>query len=206
VAGAALASRLDLVNPATGQRPGPVTVATTGSPAGTTTGQSRTPLLCEFLGDLDMGATLGTPRSDLGFEDAADASGDWLPEPAALPQALGEHQFQSGCTRTWARPDGPVAAALFQFPGRPDALAMRDQLRDALRARGVVPGRVPRVTGGELYPLEAGGGNGQLVMFVCNDRVLQLHVTTTDPTPDPLLVQLAQGANRRLHERTGCPL
>jgi Protein kinase domain len=206
VAGVALASRLDLVNRATGQRPGPVTVATTGGPAGTTTGQSRTPPLCELLGDLDMGATLGTPRSDRGFEDAAGASGDWLPQPAALPRALGEHQFQSGCTRTWARPDGPVTAALFQFPGRPDALAMRDRLRDALRARGVVPGRVPRVTGGELYLLEAGGGHGQLVMFVCNDRVLQLHVTAADLAPDPLLVQLAQGANRRLHERTGCPL
>ena len=205
VAGVALASRLDLVNRTTGQRPGPVQVATTGDPAGTTA-QGRAPLLCELLGDLEMGATLGTPRSDRGFDDVAGASGDWLPEPAALPEALGEHRFQSGCTRTWARPDGPVAAALFQFPGRLDALAMRVQLRNALQVRGVVPSRVPQVTGGELYLLEAGGGHGQLVMFVCNDRVLQLHVTATDLMPDPLLVQLAQGANRRLHERTGCPL
>jgi hypothetical protein len=83
---------------------------------------------------------------------------------------------------------------------------MRVQLRDALRVRGVEPSRVPQVTGGELYLLETGGGDGQLVMFVCNDRVLQLHVTATDLRPDPLLVQLGQGANRRLHERTGCPL
>jgi hypothetical protein len=205
VAGVVLASRLDLVHRATGQRPGPVPAATTGDPAGTT-GPARTPPLCELLGDLGVGATLGMPRSDRGFEDVAGASGDWLPEPAALPQALGDHQFQSGCTRTWAPPDGPVAAALFQFPGRPDALAMRVQLRDALRVRGVVPSRVPQVTGGELYLLETGGGDGQLVMFVCNDRVLQLHVTATDLRPDPLLVQLGQGANRRLHERTGCPL
>jgi hypothetical protein len=83
---------------------------------------------------------------------------------------------------------------------------MRVQLRNALRVRGVVPSRVPQVTGGELYLLEMGGGDGQLVMFVCNDRVLHLHVTAADLRPDPLLVQLAQGANRRLHERTGCPL
>ena len=99
-----------------------------------------------------------------------------------------------------------MVAALFQFPGRLDALAMRVQLRNAMRVRGAVPGRVPEVTGGELYLLETGGGEGQLVMFVCNERVLQLHVPATDPDPDPLLVQLAQGANRRLHERTGCPL
>ena len=203
-AGVALAGRLELVDRVTGGS-GPVPVATTGDPAGTTV-PARTPPLCELLGDLGVGATLGRPRSDRGFEDAAGASGDWLPEPAALPQALGEHQFQSGCTRTWAGPDGPVVAGLFQFPGRPEALAMRVQLRNAMRVRGAVPGRVPEVTGGELYLLEAGGGDGQLVMFVCNERVLQLHVTATDLDPDPLLVRLAQGANRRLHERTGCPL
>jgi len=43
-------------------------------------------------------------------------------------------------------------------------------------------------------------------MFACNDRVLQIHVATTAATLDPLLVRLAQGANRQLHERTGCPL
>jgi hypothetical protein len=43
-------------------------------------------------------------------------------------------------------------------------------------------------------------------MFACNDRVLQIHVDTTAATPDPLLVHLAQGANRKLHQSTGCPL
>jgi hypothetical protein len=43
-------------------------------------------------------------------------------------------------------------------------------------------------------------------MFVCNDRVLQVHVDAPASTPDPLLVRLGQGANRRLHQRTGCPL
>jgi hypothetical protein len=43
-------------------------------------------------------------------------------------------------------------------------------------------------------------------MFACNDRVLQIHAATAAPDLDPLLVRLAQGANRRLHERTGCPL
>jgi hypothetical protein len=36
--------------------------------------------------------------------------------------------------------------------------------------------------------------------------VLQVHVPSSASTPDPLLVRLAQGINRRLHERTGCPL
>jgi hypothetical protein len=97
-------------------------------------------------------------------------------------------------------------AALFQFPSRTDARAMRSQLRAALGRRGVLPVRVPQVTGGELYLLEPGGGRGQLVMFACNERVLQLHVGGSGSTPDPLLVRLAQGSNRRLHERTGCPL
>jgi hypothetical protein len=83
---------------------------------------------------------------------------------------------------------------------------MRGQLRDDLGRRGVPPDRLPEVTGGELYLLERGGGDGQLVMFVCNERVLQLHLDTTGPGPDPLLVRLGQGANRRLHDRTGCPL
>ena len=83
---------------------------------------------------------------------------------------------------------------------------MRRQLRDALGGRGVRPERLPQVTGGELYRLEPGGGSGQLVMFVCNDRVLQVHVDAPASTPDPLLVWLGQGANRRLHDRTGCPL
>jgi hypothetical protein len=65
---------------------------------------------------------------------------------------------------------------------------------------------VPQVTGGELYLLAAGGGRGQLVMFVCNERVLQVHVPAVAAAPDPLLVRLAQGSNRRLSERTGCPL
>jgi hypothetical protein len=99
-----------------------------------------------------------------------------------------------------------VVAALFQFPSRTDARAMRSQLRDALGERGVLPMRVPRVTGGELYLLKPGGGSGQLVMFACNERVLQLHVEAPGSTPDSLLVRLAQGINRRLHERTGCPL
>ena len=140
------------------------------------------------------------------FATAAGAVGRWLPEPAALPRALADHQFQGGCTRSWSGPAGAVVAALFQFPSRADALAMRGQLRDALGGRGVRPERVPQVTGGELYRLQPGGGSGQLIMFVCNDRVLQVHVDASASTPDPLLVRLGQGANRRLHERTGCPL
>jgi hypothetical protein len=99
-----------------------------------------------------------------------------------------------------------VVASLFQFPGRDDALAMRGQLRDDLGDAGVPPDRLPEVTGGELYLLDRGGGRGQLVMFVCNQRVLQLHLEASGPDPDPLLVRLGQGANRRLSERTGCPL
>ena len=71
---------------------------------------------------------------------------------------------------------------------------------------GVQPVRLPAVTGGELYLLERGGGSGQLVMFVCNERVLQIHVDASGPDPDPLLVRLGQGANCRRHDRTGCPL
>jgi hypothetical protein len=182
--------------------PGPVP-APTGAP---TTAATGPPPLCELLGDLGVGDRLGPPSADLGFTDPAEARGAWLPDPAALPRALRRHQFRSGCTRTWAGRDGPVVAALFQFPGRPEALAARRRLRDGMGARGVEPARVPQVTGGELYLLGSGGGHGQLVMFVCNERVLQLHVAAADPAPDPRLVELAQGANRRLHERTGCPL
>ncbi|HKQ02487.1 MAG TPA: hypothetical protein VJ735_19370, partial [Actinomycetes bacterium] len=171
-----------------------------------TTVASGPPPLCELLGDLGVGGTLGSDPADHGFDVAGEAAGDWLPDPPALARALGDHGFQSGCTRTWSRPAGPVAAALFQFPERDGALAMRGQLRDALGDRGVRPVRLPEVTGGELYLLERGGGGGQLVMFVCNERVLQVHVDATGPGPDPLLVRLGQGANRRLHDRTGCPL
>jgi Protein kinase domain len=186
-------------------RPGPAPAATTGQ-AVATTGPGRPPPLCELLGDLGAGGTLGDPAADRGFTAAGEAAGAWLPDPAALPRALGDHGFTGGCTRTWSRPDGPVAAALFQFPDRDDALAMRGQLRDDLGGLGVAPGRLPEVTGGELYLLEPGGGSGQLVMFVCNQRVLQLHLDAAGPDPDPLLVRLGQGANRRLSERTGCPL
>ena len=207
VAGTALASRLDLLDRSPPGRPGTTPGAATTGPAGTgTTAPLRPPPLCELLGDLGAGGTLGGRPADRAFATAADATGDWLPAPAALPRALDDHQFQSGCTRTWTAPAGPVTAALFQFPARGDALAMRGQLRDRLGERGVRPVRVPGVTGGELYRLEAGGGRGQLVMFACNDRVLQLHVAATGPGPDPLLVRLAQGVNRRLSERTGCPL
>jgi hypothetical protein len=90
--------------------------------------------------------------------------------------------------------------------------------REARRARhaGPAPRRLtgarrraePGAAGhrGRAVPPRDGRRRRQLVMFVCNDRVLQLHVTAADLRPDPLLVQLAQGANRRLHERTGCPL
>jgi protein kinase-like protein len=201
---AVLVTRLGLVDRSPTGQPGQVVVATTGGPAEAAT-PTRPPPLCELLGDLGVG-TLGARPADRGFVTAADAAGDWLPQPAALPRALGDHQFQSGCTRTWSRQAGPVVAALFQFPSRTDARAMRSQLRDALGERGVLPVRVPQVTGGELYLLQAGGGSGQLVMFACNERVLQLHVEAPGSTPDSLLVRLAQGINRRLHERTGCPL
>jgi hypothetical protein len=200
---AALVSYLDLVDRWLSGQAGGASVTATSRPARAAT-PAQPPPLCELLGDLGVGGTLGARPADRGFTAAADAAGAWLPEPAALPRALGDHQFQSGCTRTWSRPAGPVVASLFQFPSRTDARAMRSQLRDALGARGVPPVRVPQVTGGELYPLEPGGGRGQLVMFACNERVLQVHVPAS--TPDPLLVRLAQGINRRLHERTGCPL
>jgi hypothetical protein len=202
---AALVSYLDLVDRWLSGQAGGASVTVTSRPAKVAT-RARPPPLCELLGDLGAGGTLGARPADRGFVTAADATGDWLPQPAALPRALGDHRFQSGCTRTWSQTAGPVVAALFQFPSRTDARAMRSQLRDALGERGVLPVRVPQVTGGELYLLEPGGGSGQLVMFACNERVLQVHVTAAGPTPDPLLVRLAQGSNRRLHERTGCPL
>ena len=202
---AALAVTLGPLDRSPTGEPGPAPVATTGPATGTSV-PSRPPPLCELLGDLGVGGTLGDDPADQGFADPAEAAGDWLPDPAALPRALGGHGFQSGCTRSWSRPAGPVVAALFQFPARDDALAARGQLRDDLGDRGVAPGRLPEVTGGELYLLERGGGDGQLVMFVCNERVLQLHLDTTGPDSDPLLVRLGQGANRRLHDRTGCPL
>jgi len=202
---AALTVALDPLDRSPNGRPGPVPAATTGQATGTTVA-SGAPPLCELLGDLGVGGTLGRSSADQGFAAAGEAAGGWLPDPAALARALGDHGFQSGCTRTWSRPAGPVAAALFQFPERADALAMRGQLRDALGGSGVQPDRLPAVTGGELYLLERGGGSGQLVMFVCNERVLQVHVDASGPDPDPLLVRLGQGANRRLHDRTGCPL
>jgi hypothetical protein len=202
---AALTVALDPLDRSPNGRPGPVPAATTGQATGTTV-PSGAPPLCELLGDLGVGGTLGRSSADQGFAAAGEAAGGWLPDPAALARALGDHGFQSGCTRTWSRPAGPVAAALFQFPERADALAMRGQLRDALGGGGIQPVRLPAVTGGELYLLERGGGSGQLVMFVCNERVLQIHVDASGPDPDPLLVRLGQGANRRLHDRTGCPL
>jgi protein kinase-like protein len=202
---AALVARFGLPDPpGTGQPPG-ASAATTPGPAAVTA-PARPPPLCQLLGDLGVGGMLGSRPADHGFVVAAGAEGRWLPEPATLPRALAEHQLQGGCTRSWPEPSGPVAAALFQFPSRTDALAMRGQLRDALAGRGVRPDRVPGVTGGEVYLLQPGGGRGQLVMFVCNDRVLQLHLDASGSTPDPMLVRLAQGINRRLHERTGCPL
>jgi hypothetical protein len=204
-AAAALAVTLLPLDRSPTGRPEPAAVATTGTATGTSV-PAGPPPLCELLGDLGVGDTLGGEPADQGLAAPGAAAGGWLPDPAALPSALGDHGLQSGCTRTWSRPGGPVVAALFQFPAREDALAMRGQLRDALGDRGVAPDRLPEVTGGELYLLERGGGVGQLVMFVCNERVLQLHVDTAGPDPDPLLVRLGQGANRRLHDRTGCPL
>jgi serine/threonine protein kinase len=202
---AVLVTRLDLLDRSRTGPPGGTSVAATSRPAEAATPAGASPL-CELLGDLGVGRTLGEPSGDRGFAAAADAASGWLAEPAALARALGDHRFQSGCTRTWSQPAGPVVAALFQFPSRTDARGMRGQFRDALGERGVLPVRVPQVTGGELYLLEPGGGRGQLVMFACNERVLQLHVGASGSTPDPLLVRLAQGINRRLHERTGCPL
>jgi hypothetical protein len=203
---AALAVALDPLNWSPDGRPEPIPAATTGQTAGTTVA-ARPPPLCELLGDLGAGGTLGGAPADRELTAAgeAQAAADWLPGPAALARALGDHGFQSGCARTWPGPAGPVAA-LFQFPARADALAMRGQLRDALGRRDVRPVRLPEVTGGELYLLEPGGGSGQLVMFVCNERVLQIQLDAPGPAPDPLLVRLGQGANHRLHERTGCPL
>jgi serine/threonine protein kinase len=206
VAAAVLVNRLDPLDRSPAGQPGQNPAAATSRPT-EAAAPAAPPPLCELLGDLGVGGALAAqPPADRGFATATDTAGGWLPEPSALPRALDDHRFQSGCTRTWSRPAGPVAASLFQFPSRADALAMRGQLRDDLAERGVRPGRVPRVTGGELYLLAAGGGRGQLVMFVCNERVLQLHVPAVAPAPDPLLVRLAQGSNRRLSERTGCPL
>jgi hypothetical protein len=190
-----------------GRRTTAATAPTTAAPSPTTAPATPPPpLLCEFLGDLGAGGALTSSPADREVATAETAVGDWLPDPAALPRALGDHHFQGGCTRTWAEPTGEVVAALFQFPSRADAQAMRGQLRDRLRARGVAPATIPLVTGGELYRLDAGGGSGQLVMFPCNDRVLQIHTGASGATRSPLLVRLAQGANQRLHERTGCPL
>ena len=205
VAAAGLVAKLSGF-PWSAAKPSPPAVATVGGGPRRAGSPARPPHLCELLGDLGVRATLGSRPADRGFATAAAATGEWLPEPAALPRALDRHQFRGGCTRSWSEPTGPVVATLFQFPSRADARAMRGQLRDALGERGVRPDRVPQVTGGELYRLEPGGGNGQLVMFACNDRVLQIHVATATSTADPLLVQLAQGSNRRLHELTGCPL
>jgi eukaryotic-like serine/threonine-protein kinase len=210
VAAAVLITRPELLDRTPVGQAGQAPAATSSQPAEAAAGPTRPadpPPLCELVGDLGAGGELGArPPSDRGFEAAGDAAAGWLPEPAALARALEGHGFQSGCARTWARTGGPVVASLFQFPSRADALAMRGQLRDDLGARGVRPGRLPQVTGGELYLLAAGGGHGQLVMFVCNERVLQVHMPVVAAAADPLLVRLAQGGNRRLSERTGCPL
>jgi Protein kinase domain len=205
VVAAGLVVRFGLPDRLATGRPGGSPVAATRPPAPAAI-PTRPPPLCALLGDLGVGGTLDSRPADRVVATPAGAAGRWLPEPAALPRALADHQFQGGCTRSWSGSAGAVVAALFQFPSRTDALAMRGQLRDALGGRGVRPIRVPQVTGGELYRLQPGGGSGQLVMFVCNDRVLQVHVDAPASTPDPLLVRLGQGANRRLHERTGCPL
>lgn len=200
-----LVAKLNGLPGSQGGTPPPRTASVAGG-QGQVAPPARTPLLCELLGDLGSPGVLSSRPADQPFTPAAAAAGKWLPEPAALPRALDDHRFGGGCTRTWAEPAGPVVAALFQLPSRADALATRGQLRDALAGRGVRPVRIPEVTGGELYRLEAGGGSGQLVMFACNERVLQIHAAGGARNPDPLLVRLAQGANRRLHEQTGCPL
>jgi putative transposase len=71
-----------------------------------------------------------------------------------------------------------VVAALFQFPSRNDALAMRRQLRGALGGRGVRPERLPQVTGGELYWLEPGGGRPPI-----SEEVQQLVVRLARENP-----------------------
>src|SRR6266545_4541134 len=108
---------------AAGSPPPAVTTVATGP--GQAARPARPPPLCELLGDLGVGATLRSRPADRGFATAATAAGEWLPEPAALPRALDDHQFRGGCTRTWSEPAGPVVAALFQFPSRADARAMR---------------------------------------------------------------------------------
>ncbi|HEX8858421.1 MAG TPA: protein kinase [Actinomycetes bacterium] len=200
-----LVAKLDGLPGSQGATPPPRTASVAGG-QGQVAPPAGTPPLCDLLGDLDSPGALSSRPADQSFTAAAAAAGEWLPEPAALPLALEDHRFGGGCTRTWAEPAGPVVAALFQLPSRADALATRGQLRDALAGRGVRPDRIPEVTGGELYRLDAGGGSGQLVMFACNQRVLQIHAAGGAQNPDPLLVRLAQGANRRLHEQTGCPL
>jgi serine/threonine protein kinase len=174
VVAAGLVAKLNGLPASQGETPPPRTASVAGG-QGQVALPAGTPLLCGLLGDLGSPGALSSRRADRPFTAAAAAAGEWLPEPAALPRALDDHRFGGGCTRTWAERAGPVVAALFQFPSRADALATRGQLRDALAGRGVRPDRIPEVTGGELYRLEAGGGSGQLVMFACNERVLQIH-------------------------------
>jgi serine/threonine protein kinase len=206
VVAAGLVAKLNGLPGSQGETPPPRTASVAGG-QGQVAPPATTPLLCDLLGD-DLGSpgALSSRPVEQPFTAAAAAAGEWLPEPASLPRALDDHRFGGGCTRTWKERAGPVVAALFQFPSRADALATRGQLREALARRGVRPDRIPEVTGGELYRLEQGGGSGQLVMFACNERVLQIHAAGGVQNPDPLLVRLAQGANRRLHEQTGCPL
>ena len=186
-------------------RPGPAPVTTTGQAAGTT-GPGRAAAAVRAARGPGGGGHARCPGGRPGADRRRRGGGGVAARPGGAAP---------GARRPWAHrrlhpdlvtPGGPLAASLFQFPGRDDALAMRGQLRDDLGDRGVAPDRLPEVTGGELYLLERGGGSGQLVMFVCNERVLQLHLDAAGPDPDPLLVRLGQGANRRLSERTGCPL
>ena len=203
-AGVALAGRLELVDRVTGGS-GPVPVATTGDPAGTGV-PARTPPLCELLGDLGVGAharpAAVRPRvrgRRRGERRLAAGAGGPAPGPGRAPVPERLHADLGRAGRAGGGGAVPVPREA-RSAGDAGPAAQR-HAGARCRAR---PGA--EVTGGELYLLEAGGGDGQLVMFVCNERVLQLHVTATDLDPDPLLVQLAQGANRRLHERTGCPL